>query len=220
MRFSSPSCRRYPWLDGRDNIRNPRPRDPRNELHRRNELVRGNTLQRLNILELFFRQLLTNGSLTAALLSCAACFALLASPLTGSGAPRLNYFVRQDSASKRVRPANGVTPHNKIPLKIASHAIPLCRFINRPHDTQAAIGRPATRRIVAKRRLRGTSFDFSFQKKLRVDLAALRQRGNAVGGAKRQRLDGHGRLAAAGGYKAAAIAQKTDFLRHAFDDRY
>ena len=41
-----------------------------------------------------------------------------------------------------------------------------------------------------------------------ADLAALRERGDALAGSKCQRLDGHGGLAAAGGYQAAAIAKE------------
>src|ERR1700674_1226390 len=41
-----------------------------------------------------------------------------------------------------------------------------------------------------------------------ADLAALRQRGDAVAGSKCQRLDGHRGLATAGGHQAATIAKK------------
>jgi len=41
-----------------------------------------------------------------------------------------------------------------------------------------------------------------------ADLAALRERGDAVAGSKCQRLDGHGGLAAAGGHQAASIAKE------------
>ena len=41
-----------------------------------------------------------------------------------------------------------------------------------------------------------------------ADLAALRERCDAVAGPKCQRLDGHGGLAAAGGHQAASIAKE------------
>src|SRR5258708_16862980 len=43
------------------------------------------------------------------------------------------------------------------------------------------------------------------------DFAALRQRGNAVGGAEGEGFDGHGGLAAAGGDQAAAVAEEEIF---------
>ena len=46
---------------------------------------------------------------------------------------------------------------------------------------------------------------------LGVEVAALGERHDAIGGTKRQRHDGHGRLAAAGGDQAAAIAEEKIF---------
>jgi len=40
------------------------------------------------------------------------------------------------------------------------------------------------------------------------DIAAFCERGDAIGGAEGEGLDGHGGLAAAGGYEAAAIAEE------------
>ena len=41
-----------------------------------------------------------------------------------------------------------------------------------------------------------------------ADLAAFRERRNAVGGSESERLDSHGGLAPTGGHKAASIAKK------------
>lgn len=56
-------------------------------------------------------------------------------------------------------------------------------------------------------------FDFYHPRTLssrvqRSDFTAFGQRGDAISRAKCQRLDGHRRLPAAGGHKAAAVAQE------------
>ena len=53
--------------------------------------------------------------------------------------------------------------------------------------------------------------DFVCWKQLRANLSALRERGDAVGGAEGQRFDGHGRLAPAGSHEAAAVTEKKIF---------
>jgi hypothetical protein len=42
----------------------------------------------------------------------------------------------------------------------------------------------------------------------KLNITCAREPRNVVGGAKRQRLNGHGGLAPSGGYEAAAIAQE------------